>query len=290
LKSRGIWALSANSICYIYHAYDAGAGFKYGPISETCHHVYLSEKGVEFVDITGSWKSVVTKVENESFEYDFASGFAFEENDIRSVRNYTGTGFLVSPDGYVVTNRHVVDDCKTIIGDLRGYAMSLDLLAKSERVDLALLKSRTPAENVYQLRLSEPRLGEKVLVAGFPLSGLLAQDLKITSGEVSGTRAKEPVIQISAPVQPGSSGSPVYDSSGAVIGVVFSQLDTEFYAQQVGGVPQNVNFALSNSAVFDFLVSQGLRGHRREGGGELRGEEIAAIAEKSSVKLTCQSH
>jgi S1-C subfamily serine protease len=115
------------------------------------------------------------------------------------------------------------------------------------------------------------------------LSGLLAEGIKITSGEVSGARANDPIIQISAPVQPGSSGSPVYDLSGAVIGMVFSQLDTDFYAQKIGGVPQNVNFAVSNSEVFNFLTANGVRVNRTEGNRELRGEEVILASWNSSL-------
>jgi S1-C subfamily serine protease len=96
-----------------------------------------------------------------------------------------------------------------------------------------------------------PQLGEPVVALGYPLQGVLATELNVTTGTVSalsGLQDDRRRLQITAPVQPGNSGGPVIDESGAVVGTVVGSL--------VGPAeiaPQNVNFAINNVIVRAFL-------------------------------------
>jgi S1-C subfamily serine protease len=97
-----------------------------------------------------------------------------------------------------------------------------------------------------------PRLGEPVWAAGFPLNGLLAPSINVTPGAVSseaGIWNTTTLVQITAPVQPGSSGGPLLTNDGRVAGVVVSTLNVAFMLAVKGSIPQNVNFAIKSSVL-----------------------------------------
>src|SRR6185437_11393730 len=113
--------------------------------------------------------------------------------------------------------------------------------------DLALLQAPKPVGAVAVFRSDKGRLGENVVVVGFPLSGLLSSQPIVTSGIISalaGMRDNPRELQISAPVQPGNSGGPLFDGSGRIAGIVVATLDTVQLARAIGVVPENVNFAI----------------------------------------------
>ena len=169
----------------------------------------------------------------------------------------TGTGFAVAP-GLLITNHHVIDGCTAIevvsaVGRRRAAVVDADPL-----IDLALL--RVPGMRGGAAKLRSPnnvRLGEPVMVFGFPLSGSLTSGGNFTSGLVSGLRGLRDTvgeIQITAPVQPGNSGGPVMDASGAVVGVVVAKLDALRSAIATGDIPQNFNFVVSLDTLSEFLT------------------------------------
>jgi S1-C subfamily serine protease len=166
----------------------------------------------------------------------------------------TGTGFTVTSDGRTVTNHHVVKGCAEIRSPPDGR---MKILAVDAQNDLALLQMadhETKAASFRQGRGVRP--GDDVVVAGFPLHGLLASDLNVTTGNVSalaGPGNDRRYLQITAPVQPGNSGGPLLDISANVVGVVVAKLDALRIAELTGDIPQNVNFAISAGTVRAFL-------------------------------------
>jgi hypothetical protein len=133
----------------------------------------------------------------------------------------TGTGFFISPDGLAVTNYHVVQGASHFLGRTNeGAAFQFErLVAHPQGVDLAILKFA--ADGVACLKLghsTDAVEGQTVLVIGSP-EGLQGT---VTEGIISAFRENRSMIQISAPISPGSSGSPVMDESGDVIGVATS--------------------------------------------------------------------
>ena len=147
-----------------------------------------------------------------------------------------GTGFVISPDGLLVTARHVIKSAATAEAQAadRGVFRVVGLCGSDDANDLALLK--LDASNLKCLEMTSTdgvQAGEKVVIIGSPL-GL---DGTVTDGIVSAVRDEAGIgkrLQITAAISPGSSGSPVLNSAGKVVGIA------SFYLK--GG--QALNFAI----------------------------------------------
>jgi len=175
----------------------------------------------------------------------------------------TASGFVVGAPGYVLTNHHVVSQCTEVRAP--ASKATLRVVAQDERNDLALLEGEIAASDIALFRTRYPaRLGEPVVVAGFPLTDLLAASLNVTTGSVSalaGPKNDASLIQITAPIQRGNSGGPVLDENGEVIGVVTSKLNALRVALATGDIPQNVNFAVTGTIARGFLEANGVEVH-----------------------------
>ena len=169
----------------------------------------------------------------------------------------SGSGFFVAP-GVVITNKHVVRGCSTlrIRGD-SGLTFKADVSIADPTVDLALLHTDGVAPAIASFRAGDPpRPGEDVVAVGYPLSGLLADQVNISTGSINalaGMYNDDRILQMSAPVQPGSSGGPLFDASGNVVGIVVTKLNAKVVAEAMGDIPQNVNFALKGAVARAFL-------------------------------------
>jgi serine protease Do len=132
-----------------------------------------------------------------------------------------GSGFFVNRGGTVLTNAHVVSDCDGISIDF--HEMKIDWI--SEGLDLALLspKASFPVASTARFALKPARLNTSITVAGYPLPGIIS-GINITRGAVTGLKGLAGDIktfQISAAIQKGNSGGPVFYNTGAVVGFVF---------------------------------------------------------------------
>jgi hypothetical protein len=169
----------------------------------------------------------------------------------------TGTGFVVSAHGHIVTAYHVVSSCAKVMVSTRDGQVPARIRSTDRQNDLALLELDRATSNSLVLRENpRVRLGEGVLTIGYPLQGIVTSSAQLTTGTVSGLAGlgdDTRFLQFTAPVQPGNSGGPLLDESGNVIGVVTSKLSALWAARNVGDVPQNVNFALKAGPLAEFL-------------------------------------
>ncbi len=174
----------------------------------------------------------------------------------------SGTGFAVGPTS-VLTNAHVVSECRTVeVASVGGETVVASVTARDSRNDLALLTLATARRPYAAFRPTSLRSGDEIVVLGFPYRGLLATDVNVSAGIVSamaGIRNDTSQLQISAPVQPGNSGGPLLDETGAVAGVVVAKLDALAVAKITGDVPQNINFAIKGEVAQSFLRSHGVQ-------------------------------
>jgi S1-C subfamily serine protease len=171
----------------------------------------------------------------------------------------SGTGFLLSRNGLLATNWHVIADAKNVSVAFPGWsqAVSAEVIVKDVVNDLAILRVTDATKLVttcpdfpFQLVSSNGvTLGERVSVIGYPLTPMLGSNPKFSEGVVSsksGWQDDPRSLQISAQVQPGSSGSPLFDSDGDVIGIVVATQDAGKVYQAASAIPQNVNFAVKS--------------------------------------------
>ncbi len=199
----------------------------------------------------------------------------------------SGTGFFVTHHGQIVTNAHVVERCRGIsVTTLKGETMTATVVGLDKSNDLALPGTGTARQAVAALRGGRAvRQGEAVVAYGFPLSGALSSGGVSTSGSISalqGLGDDSRYMQISVPVQPGNSGGPLLDMTGAVVGVVSARL-----GGRAGQGAQNVNFAIKTEVVKTFLASQGVT-PATAGGPELSVPDIADRARAFTVFIECK--
>ncbi len=133
-----------------------------------------------------------------------------------------GSGFFISPDGYVVTNNHVVKDAKDISVTLEnGDKLPATLIGADARTDIALLKVKASRQFPY-LKFSEkePRVGDWVLAVGNPfgLGGTVTRGIISARHRDIGSGPYD-YLQINAPVNRGNSGGPALNLDGEVVGM-----------------------------------------------------------------------
>src|SRR6476660_1812371 len=175
------------------------------------------------------------------------SAVAIETFDSRGEKLSRGSGFFVEADR-IVTNRHVLEGAyRAEVHSSTGAVYPVKgVLAVDAEGDIALLKIDVPANQIRPLPLDKtsPQEGESVVVIGNP-PGL---EGSVTNGIVSAVRDIPTfgrIIQITAPISPGSSGSPVVNMHGQVIGIATLQI--------TGG--QSVNFAIPSERVSQLQMS-----------------------------------
>lgn len=201
-----------------------------------------------------------------------------------------GSGFIVATR-LAVTNEHVVSGCKSIAVRQDDETRAAELLGAHAPTDLALLSLSAPLGTPANIR-SVASLGEDVMVAGHPLSGLLTSDIVVTSGQVNslgGLRSDPTLFQLSAGVHSGNSGGPVLDKSGGVVGVVVAKLDALKLGRATGEIPQNINFAIKPEVLRLFLDTHRVRyGAASPNSRKLDGAELATRARGITVQVVCQ--
>jgi S1-C subfamily serine protease len=204
-----------------------------------------------------------------------------------------GTGFVVSAAGHIVTNNHVIDGCSELKGNLTGEAaMVLRVVSSDANNDLALLQAPSTAtfKELARIRDRSIRSGDSVVAIGFPFHGLLTSDFTVTTGIVSslsGMRNDSRFLQISAPVQPGNSGGPLFDTTGQIVGVVTAKIPALRIAAATGSIPENINFAIKTGALRDFLDNSVVPYQTAEPKGELKTTDIAGNARAYTMLISC---
>jgi S1-C subfamily serine protease/Tfp pilus assembly protein PilF len=160
-----------------------------------------------------------------------------------------GSGFFISQNGDVITNYHVIQGASSAeikTADGKTYPITY-ILAGDEQSDIIRLSVDIPSQDVYPLSLSQtiPEVGERIIVYGSPL-GL---ENTVSDGIVSAIRDIPDygrIIQITAPISPGSSGSPVLNLQGEVIGIASFQM--------IEG--QNLNFAIPSEKIASLILTE----------------------------------
>ena len=146
-----------------------------------------------------------------------------------------GSGFIISADGYVVTNNHVIDRASevTLVLD-DGKTVDATVIGTDKRTDLALLKIKTAGTYPFvSLAAKAPRVGDWVVAIGNPfgLGGTVTAGIVSARGRDIGSGPYDDFLQIDAPVNRGNSGGPTFNFQGEVVGV-----NTAIYSPSGGSV------------------------------------------------------
>ena len=178
------------------------------------------------------------------------------QNEISS-----GTGFFISKQGYIATNYHVINGATSITIDLSGkdnqsnqYAAVLVRCDPTN--DIAVLRIVDPEFSPFQqlpyIIESKVNVGASVFTIGFPLNNIMGKNFKVSNGIISaktGINDDVRYYQITVPVQPGSSGGPLFNKDGNIVGITSSQLNGDY----IGAHIENVNYAIKTMYLLNVI-------------------------------------
>ena len=214
-----------------------------------------------------------------------------------------GSGFYVSKFRHIVTNQHVVNQCKKItVGDSISSQIPADLIASDKRNDLAILQTISmemasadtksfvqklavqivPIISGGLMRSEDVRGGEEILVAGYPLGDMVSDTIKVTRGIVSATKGIDndvSLFEIDAVIRKGNSGGPIYDKRGNIVGVAVSRLNVNR--------TDTINFGIKGSTVKQFLSAHDIPTKWSNRNKDLTSKDIYKIASKQTVMIVC---
>src|SRR5262245_56530405 len=161
-----------------------------------------------------------------------------------------GSGFIISADGYAVTNNHVVEKAESVqVTTDDGKTHTAKVIGTDPRTDLALIKVEDGPFPYVKLSDKSPRIGDWVLAVGNPfgLGGTVTAGIVSARGRDIGASAYDDFIQIDAPVNKGNSGGPTFDTEGNVIGV-----NTAIFSPSGGSV--GIAFAIPSDTVSSVIT------------------------------------
>lgn len=166
-----------------------------------------------------------------------------------------GSGFFVSPDGYIATANHVVKDASAIEVTFQrnGVAESYTatVVKADSQSDLAILEISDPdftslSPLPYNFSTSTKKKGSDVFAFGYPVADVASSEVDVSDGKISaktGKKGDATMYQTSVPVQLGGSGGPLFDGNGDLVGVTSSQLNKDYFESK------NVNYAVKSSCL-----------------------------------------
>jgi len=224
---------------------------------------------VVHIDITGT---VVQKAPISPFGSDpfFRYFFGPQQQERKIPIRALGSGVIISKDGYIITNNHVVENAETIEVELYdGSKQKAKLIGRDPRTDLAVVKI-DPTPNMKYAKLGnsdECKVGEWIIAIGSP-RGL---DWTVTAGIISaknrtnigalGPTGYEDFIQTDAAINPGNSGGPLINLKGEVIGINSIIVSTSRGSEGLGfAIPSNMVKAISESLIKSGKVVRGYLG------------------------------
>jgi serine protease Do len=191
-----------------------------------------------------------------------------------------GSGFIIDPDGYMVTNNHVVDgatQAEVLMND--GARYQAQLVGRDPKTDLALLKINAdkPLPYVRLGNSEKARVGDWVLAVGNPfgLGGSVSAGIISARGRDIHSGPYDDYIQIDAPINRGNSGGPLFDATGHVIGI-----NTAIFSPSGGNV--GIGFAIPASTARSVIAE--LKDHGRVERGWL-GVQIQPVTEEIAAAL-----
>jgi serine protease Do len=163
-----------------------------------------------------------------------------------------GSGFIISADGYAVTNNHVVKDANEVTVTMNdGTELKAEVIGTDPKTDLALIKIQSDKKFDFVAFTDEnPRVGDWVMAVGNPfgLGGTVTTGIISASGRVIGAGPYDDFLQIDAAINRGNSGGPAFNLEGEVVGI-----NTAIFSPSGGSV--GIGFAIPSSTAENVIAS-----------------------------------
>ncbi len=174
-----------------------------------------------------------------------------------------GSGFFISPDGYVVTNHHVVKGASVVkIKTNDGKTYKAKVVGTDKKTDLALLKVDAPGKTFPYVEFADkdPRVGDWVIAVGNPFGfgGTVTTGIVSAKGRQIGAGPYDDFLQIDAPINKGNSGGPAFNLEGKVVGV-----NTAIFSPTGGSV--GIGFAIPASVAKEIIMDLKNKGYVTRG-------------------------
>ena len=210
---------------------------------------------------------------------------------------FTGSGVVLNNGKWIITNRHVVKGAKYIsvrngLGKVR-IVKSVQY-PSNDKIDLALLILSKPYPSNYSIKFNEislPKTGQKIFVMGYPISSILGRfNPSITEGIISKNRGFGELtgeFQITAPMNKGNSGGPIFNANGEIVGISVAGLDKVTIMKEEGFIPQDVNLGISSEVLKTFL-NQPTKASISNKKGSFDASQIYQFMRPSVVIVVCQ--
>jgi len=188
----------------------------------------------------------------EDFFHDFFRNMPPQE------RHSLGTGFVISADGYIVTNNHVVEGADEVVVKMRdGSEQEAKIVGTDAKLDVALLKVKAKGLKTVQMGNSDGlRVGDWVVAIGNPfgLEQTVTAGIVSAKGRVIGSGPYDDFIQTDAAINPGNSGGPLFNVKGEVVGI-----NTAIYSRSGGN--NGIGFAIPINLAKSVLDELREKGH-----------------------------
>lgn len=209
---------------------------------------YINFQRPDFVEIAKKSINTVVHVKSSSSEDDYSIDDFIFGRTYRGPRIGSGSGVIISSDGYVVTNYHVIEKAKDIqITTNNNQSFNAKIIGSDEQNDIALLKIEAPDKLPYAIfgDSDSTQIGEWVLAVGNPFnltSTVTAGIISAKSRNLDPTgRTTQSYIQTDAAVNPGNSGGALINDKGELIGINTAiQTQTGSYVGYSFAVPSNI--------------------------------------------------
>ena len=176
---------------------------------------------------------------------------------------FTGSGVILNNGKWVITNRHVIEGTKyTVVRNGLGKVREVEAieLPTNKNIDLALLILKKPFPSNHSLSIEDikvPKAGEQIYIMGYPMSSILGRyNPSISQGIISKTSGFGEVagqFQVTAKMNKGNSGGPIFNDKGQIIGISVGKLNKNEVLKNDGFIPEDVNVGISGQVVLNFL-------------------------------------
>lgn len=228
----------------------------------------LDSRGILDIDFSSvnSSSSRFLKVYPISQDTSYPGGGSIKKSpgDIKSKQPVaSGTGFVISKDGYIATNAHVIDNNNGITVDVlnpdgTNSRYVADVMVMDKANDVAIIKIsdgdfKSFAALPYTIEI-RANVGAEVFTIGFPLNSVMGSNYKVADGIISSkTGINDDVreYQITVPIQPGNSGGPLFNKDGNIVGITTAKLNGD----AIGAPVENVNYAVKSLYLMNAMNS-----------------------------------